>query len=61
MLYQRFAATAAILLWLGGCSLFGFQDAPETPAEVSATDNQDRGGPLDGTQLAALPGYTKGP
>ncbi len=57
MLYQRIAATAAILLLLGGCSFFGFGDAPETPAEVPKIDSQGPGGPLEGTQLAALPGY----
>lgn len=58
MLYQRFAAAAAVLLLLGGCSFFGFfWDAPESPAEVSKIDSQGPGGPLEGTQLAALPGY----
>lgn len=57
MLYLRVAATAAILLLLGGCSFFGFWDAPETPAEVLKIDSQGPGGPLEGTQWAALPGY----
>ena len=57
LFYHRFAATAAIFLLLGGCSLFGDRDTPETPAKVPASDSQDRGGPLDGIQLAALSGY----
>ncbi len=57
MLYQRLAATAAILLLLGGCSFFGFGDGPETPADAPKIDSQGRGGPLEGTQLAALPTY----
>ncbi len=57
MLYLRVAATAAVLLLLGGCSFFGFWDAPETPAQGSKIDSQASGGPLEGTQLAALPGY----
>ena len=57
MLYQRFAATAAILLLLGGCSFFDFWGAPETPADKSNIDSHGLGGPLEGTQLAALPGY----
>ncbi len=61
MLYQRIAATAAILLWLGGCSFSGFWDAPETPAQGPKIDSHGPGGPpggaLEGTQLAALPGY----
>ena len=57
MLYQRFAAVAAVLFLLGGCSFFGFWDAPETPAQVSKVDSQGPGGPLEGRQLAALPGY----
>ncbi len=57
MLYLRVAATAAVLLLLGGCSFFGFWDAPETPAQDSKIDSQASGGPLEGTQLAALPGY----
>ncbi len=57
MLYLRVAATAAVLLWLGGCSFFGFWDAPEPPAQGSKIDSQAAGGPLEGTQLAALPGY----
>ncbi len=57
MLYLRVAAAAAVLLLLGGCSLFGFWDAPEMPAQGSKIDSQSPGGPLDGTQLAALPGY----
>ncbi len=57
MLYLRLAATAAILLVLGGCSFFGFWDAPDTPAEATTIGSQGFGGPLDGTQLAALPTY----
>ncbi len=57
MLYQRFAAVAAVLFLLGGCSFFGFWDAPETPAQVSKVDSQGPGSPLEGRQLAALPGY----
>ncbi len=61
MLYQRLAATAAILLLLGGCSFFGFWDAPEAPADAANIDSQSPGqgpgGPLEGRQLAALPGY----
>ncbi len=61
MLYQRLAATAAILLLLGGCSFFGFWDAPEAPADAANIDiqgpGQGPGGPLEGRQLAALPGY----
>ncbi len=57
MLYLRVAATAAVLLLLGGCSFFGFWDAPETPAQGSKIDSQASGGPLEGTQLAVLPGY----
>ncbi len=57
MLYQRLAATAAVLLLLGGCSFFGFWDAPETPAIAPEIDSQGPGGPLEGTQLAALPTY----
>lgn len=57
MLYLRGAATAAVLLLLGGCSFFGFLGAPETPAEGPKFDSQGPGGPLEGTQLAALPGY----
>ncbi len=57
MLYQRLAATAATLVLLGGCSFFGFGDASETPAEAPKIDSRDLGGPLDGTQVAALPGY----
>jgi len=57
LLYQRFAAAAAVLLLLGGCSFFGFWDAPETPADKSNIDSHGLGGPLEGTQLAALPGY----
>ncbi len=48
---------AAVLLLLGGCSFFGFWDAPETPADVSKIDSQRPGGPLEGPQLAALPTY----
>ncbi len=58
MLYQRFAAMAAVLLLLGGCSFFDFfWDQPETPAEGPKIDGQGLGGPLEGAQLAALPGY----
>ena len=57
MLYQRIAAAAAVLLLLGGCSFFGFWDAPDTPADESNIDSHGLGGPLEGTQLAALPGY----
>ena len=57
MLYQRFAAVAAVLFLLGGCSFFGFWDAPETPAQVSKVDSQGPVNPLEGRQLAALPGY----
>ena len=57
MLYQRFAATAAVLLLLGGCSFFDFWDTPETPPDTSIIDSHRLGGPLEGTQLAALPGY----
>ena len=57
MLYPRLAATAAILLLLGGCSFFGFWSAPETPAEATQIDSQDLGRPHQGTQLAALPTY----
>ena len=57
MLYQRIAAAAAVLLLLGGCSFFGFWDAPETPSDKSNIDSHGLGGPLEGTQLAALPGY----
>ncbi len=57
MLYLRVAATAAVVLLLGGCSFFGFWDAPETPAGVPKIDSQVSGGPLEGTQVAALPGY----
>jgi hypothetical protein len=57
LLYLRVAATAAVLLLLGGCSFFGFWDAPDTPAQGSKIDSQASGGPLAGTQLAALPGY----
>ena len=57
MLYLRVAATAAVLLLLGGCSFFGFWDAPETPVQGSKIDSQVSGGPLEGTQVAALPGY----
>ncbi len=57
MLYLRVAATAAVVLLLGGCSFFGFWDAPETPAEGPKIDSQAPGGPLEGTQWAALPGY----
>lgn len=57
MLYQRIAATAAIFLLLGGCSFFGFWDAPETPVDAPKIDSQGPGGPLEGTQLAALPTY----
>jgi len=57
LLYQRFAATAAILLLLGGCSFFDFWGAPETPPDKSIIDSRGLSGPLEGTQLAALPGY----
>ena len=57
MLYQRIAAAAAVLLLLGGCSFFGFWDEPETPAEITKIDSLGSGGPLEGSQLAALPGY----
>jgi hypothetical protein len=57
LLYQRLAATAAILFLLGGCSFFGFWDTPETPAEEAKIDRQGLGSPLEGRQLAALPGY----
>ena len=57
MFYQRFAATAAALLLLGGCSFLGSWDAPESPAEVSNIDSHGTVGPLDGTQPTALPGY----
>ena len=57
MFYQRFAATAAALLLLGGCSFLGSLDAPESLAEVSKIDSHGTVGPLDGTQLTALPSY----
>lgn len=61
MLYQRLAATAAILSLLGGCSFFGFWDAPEAPADATNIDSQVPGQvpgrQLEGRQLAALPGY----
>ena len=57
MLYQRIAAAAAVLLLLGGCSFFGFWDQPETPAEITKIGSLGSGGPLAGSQLAALPGY----
>ena len=57
MLYLRIAATAAILLLLGGCSFFGFWGAPDAPAAGPKIDSHGPGGPLGGTQLAALPGY----
>ncbi len=57
LLCQRIAATAAILLLLGGCSFFGFWDEPETPADVPKIGSHGPGGPLEGSQLAALPGY----
>ncbi len=57
MLYLRVAATAAALLLLGGCSFFGFWDTPKTPAEGPKVDSQAPGGPLEGTQWVALPGY----
>ena len=57
LLYQRFAAIAAVSLLLGGCSFFGFWDEPEIPAEVPKIDSQGPGGMVAGTQLAALPQY----
>ena len=57
MLYLRVAATAAVLLSLGGCSFFGFWDVPETPSEGPKINSQALGGPPEGMQLAALPGY----
>lgn len=57
MLYQRFTAAAAVLLLLGGCSFFDFWGAPDAPPDKSNIDSHGLGGPLDGTQLAALPGY----
>ncbi len=57
MLYLRVAAAAAGLLLLGGCSFFGFWDAPDIPAEGPKIDSHGPGGPLEGPQLAALPGY----
>ena len=57
MLYLRVAAAAAGLLLLGGCSFFGFWDAPDIPAAGPKIDSHGPGGPLEGPQLAALPGY----
>ena len=57
MLYLRVAAAAAGLLLLGGCAFFGYWDAPETPAAGPKIDSHGPGGPLEGPQLAALPGY----
>ncbi len=57
MLYLRITVAAAVLLLLGGCSFFGFWNAPETPAEGPKIDSHGPGGPLEGTQWAALSGY----
>lgn len=57
MLYQRFAATAAVLLLLGGCSFFDFWSAADTPAKLSDIDSHGASDPLEGVQMAALPGY----
>lgn len=53
MLYLRVAVAAVVVLSLGGCSFFGFRNEPEVPK----VDQRRTVRPLEGTQLAALPGY----
>jgi hypothetical protein len=53
LLYLRVAAAAALVLSLASCSFFGFWSEPEAPK----LDQHSTARPLEGTQLAALPGY----
>lgn len=53
MLYLRVAAAAAVVLSLASCSFFGFWSEPEAPK----LDQRSTARPLEGRQLAALPGY----
>jgi hypothetical protein len=62
LLYLRIAATAAVVLSLGGCSFFGFWGTPEAPTfpEAPKFNNSDTVSPASpsrASQLAALPDY----
>ncbi len=57
MLYLRFAAMAAVVLSLGGCSFFDFWGAPEASKADRRSTVAPALAPPQGTQLAALPGY----